>query len=213
MRNLYVYDFDLLPALFPEYRITSAPGFLPRRTIFVGREPVQGEDDSFTAVRMLVKDVSVSIPDQVSAFNFAIAKKFAGAQPKSLERYVEKLKKEDFIKELQHFMALGKWRKLSDVETKVYELFATLTESKIEFLKTYFSLRDSYSFEELWKSILTFFVRVIRYDPTDPNISDYYKGVLSKFKNQSSKIKTVLGLVSGNHFDEVLMLEFLLEVR
>lgn len=213
MRHLYIYDFDLLPILFPEYRVTSMPGYLPKRTIFVGRELVQGEEDSFCAVRMLIKDVSLSIPDQVSAFNYAVAKKFAGTQPKSLERYVEKLRKEEFMKELRYFMALGKWRKLSDVEAKVYQLFATLTESKIEFLKTYFTLRSMYSFEELWKSILTFFVRVVHFDSTDPNISDYYKGVISKFKNQSSKISKVVQFVTGNHWDEMSMLEFVLEVR
>lgn len=213
MNRVYAYEADVLRVLFPDYRIVTVPGYLSGKVIFIGRDLVQGDEEAMVFSRVLNKDVSISIPDRMSAVAFAAQRKGAGHLQKSLEKYIEKLSREEFLVELNYFMATGKWVKVTDADTKVYELFKALSESKVEFLRVYFQLRKTTSFQVLWSSVLTFFLRVLSFDPESTAVSEYYKGVIIRFKNQSQKIRSVLQLVGSNHFDEATALSFLLEVR
>lgn len=214
MNKVYAYDVDVLRVLFPDYRFTAEPGYLSGKVIFVGRDLVQGDGEALVFTRSLSKEVLISIPDRLEAVKFAAQRKGVGHLQKSLEKYIQNLSKENFLRELNHFMASGKWLRVTDTDAKVYELFKALSESKVEFLKVYFQLRKTVSFQVLWSSVLTFFLRVVSYDTEAPSgMSDYYRAVVLRFKNQSNKIRSVLNLVGSNHFDEVTALQFLLEVK
>lgn len=212
MKRLFLYDHDLIPALFPDYRIITSAVHLPDKSIYAGKEEVYGETNSYCCMKILNRTVDLSIPDPAAAAQFAHARKQKNF-PKSLEKYVRKLHKEDFLKELFYFMARGKWEKISSIDVRVYELFSALTESKQEFLQVYFDLRDKYSFNELWSSILTFFQRVVSFDPDSTMVSKYYRNIILKFKNQAVNLSTVVQFIMSNHYDEMSLLNFVLRVR
>ena len=212
MKCLFLFDYDLLPVLFPDYRVFYTPVYLTNKSIYVGNEIVEGEPNSYRCMRILNKQVDLSIPDGVAAVHFAYARKNKKL-PVTLEKYISKLSKETLLKELYYFMARGKWEKITAIDVRVYELFSMLTESKRDFLHTYFSLRDVYSFNELWSSMLTFFNRVVAFDPDNSTVSKYYRNIILKFKNQSVKLIKIIQFIMSNHYDEMSLLNFVLKVR
>lgn len=212
MKNLYCFDVRLLPVVFPECQIISEALYVPRNAIYIGRDTVMGDESAMVFKRMLGKGVDISLPDRTAILNYVYAKKGAGAPTKSIEKYVIRMQDDAFSKELNRFMAVGKWVKSTEVDTKVYELFDALTQSKSHFLKVYFSLRETYSLGEVWSSVLTFFQRVVSFS-NESDFSDFYKAVILKFKTQSDRIASVASMVMEDNFDELGVINFLLGIR
>jgi len=213
MRAIYCFDTDLLPALYPELQVITEGDYVGHDQMFVGRGQPFGEEDAYIATRVLRPNTDVSLPDRWSVVEHAHFRKGKKAPAKGLEKYTARLDAEDFSAELLYFMASGKWHKLSNMEAKIYMLFDALTQSRDQFLQQYFKLRKVYSYQEIWSSVLTFFLRVLNYESTDTNISDFYKKVIERFKNQSSKIKTARTFFLHNEFNETNVLTFFLSVR
>lgn len=213
MKSVYIYDPTLLWAIFPEYTVITEPVYLPPYCIYTGKGEVAGDETSYMLKKMISPSIDVSLPDRFSVVKFVHIRKGSKPATAGLEKYVNRLNPEQFLRELLYFMAVGKWKRVADLDVKVYELFAALTQSKREFLRMYFTLRDEHSFPELWSSVLTFLLRVAKFNPDDDNISSYYKGIIMKFKAQSDKLLSVIKLVYLQSVDELAILEFLLEVR
>lgn len=212
MINIYCYDVDVVLILFPELQPVVEGTYVGHKQIFIGRGHPVGEDDAYCLFRVLNAQVQLSLPDRWAVVEYAFKRK-GRKVTKSLQKHVERLEKDEFITEFRVFMAMGKWSKVTKIDAKIYNLFKDLTESREQFMTSYFLLREKYSYQEIWASILTFFSRVLHYDSTDASLSDFYKKVIERFKNQSGKIKAALTYFLSNEFTEMNVIVFLLSVR
>jgi len=210
--NIYCYDPEIVAQVYPELTVVREGDYVGHGQLFIGRGQPFGEPDAYQVTRVLNQQTEISLPDRWKVVEKAHERK-GKRIPKSLQKYVERMDPEEFITELRYFMACTKWVKLSSMEAKIYMLFDALTQSRDSFMKQYFALRQTYSYQEIWASVVTFFLRVVNYDSTDTNISDFYKKVIERFKNQSSKIRSALTFFNTNVYNEVTVVMFFLSVR
>ena len=217
MKRLLIYDRELLSILYPEYSLKSNLYELVPKSLYVGSEKVLPQhsqvQDCLFVIRTLSDDIDILLSDRWAVYLHACERK--GKKPlKSLQRYISRIDEDDFKRELRLFMATGKWVKATRPHVKTYELFDAFTQNQADFLKLYFSLREIYSFNEMFSSILTFFKKVVSHNTrNETDVTDYYDRVIEKMKVHTKEIKKTIHFLVRNHFDEVTFLDFLIGVR
>lgn len=103
---------------------------------------------------------------------------------------VAKMPEEDFFTFIKMSMAMGRWYdEMFESSAKMYQLFDLLVESKFKFLEKYYELRKINPPETIFASFLTFLMRTIMYEEQKETMSDYYRVVVRKAKNQMVSIK------------------------
>lgn len=211
MINLYVYDPIYLQILFPECHIKESGSHIPPNTIYTGKNRVVGDSGAYWVVHT-PSMAEVKITNREELVTFAYQRKGKKC-PISVMKRVLSISSEELIGELKLFFALGQWKRLTKTNVKIYHLFNYLCDSKSKFLNSYFTLRDELSFPVLFSSILTFFMRVINFDDKTSTLSVFYKDLILRFKSNSKNLKSVSNLMLSNHFDEVSVINFILNVR
>lgn len=209
---IYLYDPLFLGVLYPDLRVYKGGAYVGHGWVYDGKERIVGDPGAFWLVSSPNK-AEIKILSREDLVKHAYSRKGKKCPDRILKRILN-LSREELIGELKLFMTLGRWKNLSCVNLRVYQLFDAMCESKSKFLCEYFRLRDELSFNVLWSSILTFFIRVIDVDEgNDPNVSAFYKSIILRFKDQSGKLKSVVDLLLRNHFDELMALDFILGIR
>jgi hypothetical protein len=213
---MYLYEPLFLSVVCPDLRVQTGVGYVRAGWIYTGKERIVGDSSAFWLVsNSAMAEIKITNREELIRYVYTRMNKKC---PASVVKHVLKITKEELIIGIKLCLILGRWVKTSNYKNfKIYELFNCLCESKIKFLTTYFNLRKHYSFNYLFSSILTFFQRVINYDANcvdkDITMSNYYNNVIMKFKNQSTNLKSITNLILGNHFDEITVLNFIMDIR
>ena len=212
MKHMYICDRDYLPIIFPEYQVVDHGEYIKNNQIYVGAEKVPGDSEAFCVSTFLNKLVILSLPDNLSVVKFAFerkGKKFT----KLVERQVPIMDKDMLILGLKYFMATGTWRGVANVDVKIYQMFAALMQDNRQFFSLYFRLVDQYGFDHVWDSMLTFFKRVLDTKADLRQVSAYYRKLITDFRIYSRKIYDLLNFFLHNHFNELMVLDFLMRLR
>lgn len=214
MKNLYMCDLEYLPIIFPDYKVVRECEYVKKGWIYIGHADVPGDMEAICLSPFLNKTVNLSLPDNVAVVKFAYGRKGKDIVPSQILKHVgatrEKL---IFMGELKRFMAVGKWEISSDVDAKIYKMFGALIQDHRQFLNQYFILRETYSFEHIWESLLTFFRRVVDAKADTSKFSSYYRRQIDSVRVYRDRISGILALFSRNHFDEAVVLDFILGLR
>jgi hypothetical protein len=214
MKNLYICDFEFLPVIFPDYKIVRECEYVKKNCVYVGRESIPGDLEAICVSPFLNRFVDISLPDNISIVRFVHTRKGKTQVPSQVEKHVLALhEKSIFMDELKRFMAVGKWASLADADARVYRMFGSLLETRRDFLSHYFTLREVYSFEHIWECILTFFRRVVDTKADLRDFTQYYRRIIEGFRKHKDQLSGVLSFLSRNHFDEIVLLDYLLGLR
>jgi hypothetical protein len=214
MKNLYICELEFLSVLFPDYQIVRSCEYVKKDWIYAGNLDIPGDMEALCVSPFLNKNVNISLPDNVAIVRFAYGRKGIQTVPGQVIKHVESLQdKLILMRELKRFMATGKWENFCDVDTKVYKMFAALTEDNRQFLNQYFILRETYSFEHVWESILTFFRRVVDTKADLSNFTSFYQKQIEAIRAYKDQIAKIMSIFSRNHFNETILLSFILDLR
>jgi hypothetical protein len=141
-------------------------------------------------------DLDVCLKSNEDYLEF-VASKYNMRLTKNIVKGCSILNETEFINFLKLSIFMGKWRKdLIGSYEKMYNLFKVVSSSKKEFLQLYSQLREKYSDDEIFSSMLTFITRIQNYESQKEMLSDFYRNIVKTVKLQTSSMENSLILLS-----------------
>lgn len=219
-RTLHIYDKFYIPFLFPQHLVVDTPYKVSSTRSCILE---LSRDLRIPGYIQDYKDLIVLYPYSKLGLDIRIVDRNTLIDFISVSRGMPKLKKLDSYSQsfnenlFRHFivfsLVMRKWVvEREERNVKVYNLFQALFESKAKFLLTFFELRKSVSFPELWSAILTFLIKSKYYETQKDVLSPFYAQLVKSMAQQGS-FRRFADIFKQENFSEFIMLDTLLSIR